>query len=449
MAALIAVPASTALAADPFGSLSQLASPNNCIGSAPECGTASTASLMGSHAVVVSPDGKNAYMLVNESVAEFSRNANGSLAELPTPNDCIGTGATGCASATGINFPNAIAISPDGKNVYVAGADLNAIGAIAEFARNADGSLTQLASPNDCIGETRPVGTTMSACGNKAGRGLTNPVAVAVSPDGANVYVADSTGGAIAEFARNANGSLTQLTGANNCIQEHNPTTTDCNTVTGHGLSGAESISISTDGNNVYVGAVNTIAEFARNSNGSLAQLASPNDCIQEQADNNNECGTETGVGIVSIASLDVSPDGRNLYSSEGNYTGAVAEFARSANGALTQLSGANDCIEENATGESTQTPEGCGTQTGHGLGKGGALQVSPDGANVYVAASADDCGCRAAVAEFTRNADGSLTQLPSPANCIEEHGGSDCGDETGHGLSNGTAAAGCDLSGS
>ena len=66
----------------------------------------------------------------------------------------------------------------------------------------------------------------MSACGTKTGHGLANPVAVAVSPDGANVYVADSSGGAIAEFARNANGSLTQLTGANNCLQEHNPAKT-------------------------------------------------------------------------------------------------------------------------------------------------------------------------------------------------------------------------------
>ena len=77
-AALIAVPA-RALAASPLGSLSQLTSPNNCIGSAPECGTTSTASLAGSSAIVVSPDGKNVYMLVNESVAEFSRHADGSL----------------------------------------------------------------------------------------------------------------------------------------------------------------------------------------------------------------------------------------------------------------------------------------------------------------------------------------------------------------------------------
>jgi hypothetical protein len=98
-------------------------------------------------------------------------------------------------------------------------------------------------------------------------------------------------------------------------------------------------------------------------------------------------------------------------------------------------------CIEENAAQESPQPPEGCGTQTGHGLGSGGTLQVSPDGANVYVAASSDDCNssCHSAIAEFSRRGDGSLEQLPSPNNCIEEHGGSDCGNETGRGLSTGT----------
>jgi DNA-binding beta-propeller fold protein YncE len=446
-AALIGVAVSVALlvpavaSASPLGSLSQLASPNNCIGTAPECGTTSTANLNGSEAVVVSPDGKNVYMLDGGSVAEFSRNADGSLAELPAPNDCIGA-TSGCVSAVGISIPFGITISPDGKNVYVVGDDSGDFGNIAEFARQADGSLTQLASPNNCIDEHES-GTPV--CGTAGAHGLTNPEAVVVSPDGANVYVADRSGDAVAEFARNANGSLAQLAAPNNCFEETGLGSPDCSTTTGHGLTGADSLSISPDGHNLYVGANNTIAELTRNANGSLAQLASPNNCIQEAADNNGECGTETGVGIQFIVSLDVSPDGQNLYSSESNYTGAVGEFARGANGALTQLSGANNCIEENSTGDGSSSPEGCGTQTGHGLGEGGALQVSPDGANVYVAATEDDCNqpCHAAVAEFARNANGTLTQLPSPDNCIEEfsESPSDCGTATGHGLAAGNEA--------
>ena len=238
-------------------------------------------------------------------------------------------------SATGVNFPQAIAISPDGKNVYVAGVDANDHGTIAELARSADGSLTQLASPNDCIGENSgQTGGTVSACGT-TGHGIANPSAVTVSADGANVYVADGTGNAVAEFARNANGALSQLGSPNNCIAEGNGPggSADCGITGAKGLMGVDSLALSAGGQNLYVGGEDTIAEFARNANGSLTELTGANNCIQEQADDSNECGTETGVGIRSIVSLDVSPDGRNLYSSEGNYTGAVAEFARNANG--------------------------------------------------------------------------------------------------------------------
>ena len=88
-------------------------------------------------------------------------------------------------TATGINFPQAIAISPDGRNVYVAGVDANDHGTLAELARGPDGSLTQLPSPNDCIGENsgQTDGVT-SACGTTSGHGIADPVSVTVSPDG-------------------------------------------------------------------------------------------------------------------------------------------------------------------------------------------------------------------------------------------------------------------------
>src|ERR1700733_4612362 len=446
--ALLAAPA--ALAAGPLGSISQLASPNNCIGTSPECGTTSTASLNQPSVVVVSPDGKNVYMLDsgNSSVDEFTRNADGSLAELPAPNDCIQAGGNGvqCVAATGITYPEGLAISPDGKSLYVVGGDLNDNGTIAEFARNTTtGALTQPASPNNCIGEHQSSGTPV--CGTTTGHGLVSPSAVVVSPDNANVYVADRNGDAIAEFARNTvTGSLTQLTGSNNCFEETGLSTPDCGTTNGRGLTGAESLAISPAGTSLYVGGDDTIAELTRNATtGALGQVASSN-CIQEAADNNPqnpECIIGTGVGVQEVTSLAVSRDGQNLYSSEGNYTGAIGEFARNAAGALTQLASPNNCIEENSTGDGEFQPEGCGTKTGDGLGEGGALVVSPDGANVFVAATSDDCNepCHAAVAEFARAAGGSLSQLPSPNNCIEEHATeSDCGDLTGHGLATGNS---------
>jgi hypothetical protein len=261
---------------------------------------------------------------------------------------------------------------------------------------------------------------------------------VTVSPDGADVYVADRSGNAVAEFARSADGSLAEL----GCVSEGlGPGgTADCTDNARKGLGGARSLAISPDGHSVYVGANDTIAEFTRSADGSLSQLASPNDCIQESGVMPVDCGTTTGRGVRTIASLDVSPDNRNLYSSSGSPSGAVAEFARNADGSLTQFASPNNCIEEHASGNPSQ--EGCGTQNGHGLGDGGALQVTPDGANVFVASGQDDCSCRAAVAEFGRRADGTLAQLASPNDCIEEAlTGTDCGDRTGHGLTTGSVA--------
>ena len=69
---------------------------------------------------------------------------------------------------------------------------------MAEFARNTDGSLTQLANPDGCIQEEEAG----SECpGNESGRGLGGP-GVAVSPDGANVYVTGGNNNTLAEFAR-------------------------------------------------------------------------------------------------------------------------------------------------------------------------------------------------------------------------------------------------------
>jgi DNA-binding beta-propeller fold protein YncE len=444
LAALL-LPAS-ALAAGPFGSLSQLPSPNNCVGPSPECGTAPIGSVNGAQAVVVSPDGKNVYVVdgSDASISEFARGPDGSLTQLANSNNCIAqsgsTSSCGNKTANGLDFPGAIAISPDGKSVYVAGEDSNFVGAIAVLARNADGSL----SPRGCIGENAAQAGASSSCAS-TGHGLDTPAAVEVSPDGNSVYVADSALSSVAWLTRAADGSLSQSGGAANCLQESgaNPFLRgpDCSPETAHGLSGADSLSISSDGHNVYAGGSGSIAELARNADGSLTQLSGANNCIEEHG--GSDCGTETGLGLRRIVSLDISPDGRNLYSSAGDYTGALAEFMRNADGSLTQLSGANSCIEENPSGDGTQAAEGCGTNTGHGLGSGGTLAVSPDGANVYVGATGDDCNspCHNAVAEFARNASGSLTQLASPNNCIEEQGGTnppDCGDETGRGLSSG-----------
>jgi len=133
--------------------------------------------------------------------------APGALTQLTGANSCIETTrSTGeCpTSGTGMTSAIGVAVSPDGKNIYVLGSQDDSI---AEFARSADGSLTQLASPNDCIANAPPVGTTSnSSCANAIATGLKGPQAIAIGPDGSNVYVAAQT---ITESARSPSSRAT------------------------------------------------------------------------------------------------------------------------------------------------------------------------------------------------------------------------------------------------
>ncbi len=421
LAALTAGPASASTGGP--GSISQLPSPSDCIeqtGGA-DCATATGHGLAGASAVVTSPDGKNVYVAsyFGQSVAEFARAADGSLTEL----GCVqNTGGKDCTTTTpGLDGPNAIAISPDGKNVYVGGAG-SSRDEVAEFTRAADGTLSAISS-HACIQEH---GETV-VCPDSIAVGLSLPYGVVVSPDGSNVYVTggDST---LAEFTRGSDGSLTQLSGADACIQQHGKGT-ECGTNdNAKGLFVADAIAISPDGKNLYTGEDNSpgaIAEFSRGPGGALTQLAGDNACIGESG--NSDCGSnDAGHGITNLYQLAITSDGANIYGASDE--GWVPELARAADGSLTQLPSPNDCIQEHGTsGE-------CGNTSGHGLGEPFGVAASPDGDNVYVSATPSKAGGGAMLA-FARGGDGSLNELASPDDCVQEHGASDCGDTDGHGL--------------
>ncbi len=92
---------------------------------------------------------------------------------------------------------------------------------VSEFARHADGSLSELPSPNNCIAQTSSTDQ-LRQCDRERDRlsrrrSRSAPTARTSTSSGR----LESVIGAIAEFARNADGSLTQLTGANNCIGEN------------------------------------------------------------------------------------------------------------------------------------------------------------------------------------------------------------------------------------
>ena len=422
-----AVSPQLALAQAP-GSLEELAS-------SPTTGSG----LTGTEDVVVSPDGKNVYAigLGDDAIAEFTRGAGGSLTQLASTNACIADSSdsgSSCSNqtATGLVAPQAIVISPDGANVYVAASDRNGNGAIAEFTRASDGSLTPI-SGHDCIAEN--VG---GVCADEGAKGIQAPTALAISPDGGNVYAVDEFGEDIAEFSRGADGSLTQLASPDDCFQDTTADSGECTSLAS-GLSEVTGVVVSPDGNNVYTsGALSigsssgSIAEFSRGAGGALRQLASPNNCLGTP-ESTETCGG-SATGVVGFSGLTMSPDGNNLYSAAEFRGGPIAEFSRGAGGALEQLAAPNNCIQEQGGSDF-----GCGT-TGIGIADGFRLVVSPDGASVYASAESGNCNAGACsdVAEFARQADGSLAQLTPPDSCIQDtsvEGGECPGNENGTGL--------------
>jgi DNA-binding beta-propeller fold protein YncE len=330
----------------------------------------------------------------------------GELAQKPGKAGCIADGGGECEDGTGLHGASSLTVSPDGRSVYVASF---VSGAVSVFDRDpTTGVLRQKAGEAGCISEVADDGC-------KVGAGLDDAEGVTVSPDGRSVYVASQNSNAVAVFERDPNtGALTQLSGKAACIAER--ATEGCEG--GVGLAGAAVVTVSPDGENVYVASSTSdaVAVFKRSqSTGALTQLSGKAACTAEELGE----GCEDGAGLDNAEGVTVSPDGRSVYVAS-LFSGAVAVFERDpSTGALTQKREKDGCISE--TGN-----DGC--HGGAGLGGASDVTVSPDGRSVYVASSSSN-----AVAVFERDLNtGVLTQKFGMAGCTAEILGDGCEDGTG-----------------
>ena len=181
---------------------------------------------------MVSPDGKNAYVASSYAVAVFDRNVStGELTQKSGLNACTAStndpAVDSCALGDGLGRGGRfVAVSPDGKNVYLASGD-----GIAIFTRNlATGVLTQTGDASGCVTEEGKGAHPIYRAGEcQDGRALAGARSIAIPPDGKTLYVASrgyapsGTGDGIAIFDRNtATGALSQKTGTAGCVVEDN-----------------------------------------------------------------------------------------------------------------------------------------------------------------------------------------------------------------------------------
>jgi DNA-binding beta-propeller fold protein YncE len=396
------------------GTLTQLRGPSGClVDRSQRAGTCTPVRalggpgpFLGSNAVAISPNGRSVYVASSNSdaIAVFSRNAStGKLTQRSGTAGCIAArGASGCAKAVGLDGPNSVAVSADGANVYATSVKSSSV---SVFRRNAStGALTQATDGSGCIANAAIPGCT-------TGRALGGADVVTVSPDGRNVYVGAFTGNAVAVFTRNTStGALTQPTDTTGCIVE---TPTDGCT-TGLALSAPEGMAISADGANVYVATAvsNALDIFTRDpSTGALTQATDGTGCIVASP----LAGCTTGAQLRGANAVAVSADDGEVYVTS-LMSNSVTTFTRTAGtGQLVQPTGTTGCVVyvlavACSLGRALSAPEG--------------LAVSPDGASVYAAAFTSS-----ALDTFDRTADtGALMQKPRRPGCLLTKPTPDCG---------------------
>ena len=188
-------------------------------------------------AVVVSPDGKSAYVSNSGdgTVSQYNVAANGTLTPKSPATVDVGSGSG--------SQPNELAISPDGKNVYVVAANDSAV---AQFDVGAGGLL----SPKSPAEVTTGTGT--------------SPEGIVVNPDGTSVYVGDFDTGTISQFDVGAGGALSPKSPATVPSGENTPT-----------------LGMTPDGKSLYAGNYDggsgtTVSQFDVGAGGLLSAKSSP-----------------------------------------------------------------------------------------------------------------------------------------------------------------------------
>lgn len=324
---------------------------------------------------------------------------------------CVSTHGGGCAkSAAPLDGATSVVVSRDGRSVYVSGF---ASGTVAGFKRGGGGSLR----PGACIAEaavarcaTAPAGTLAGAAG------------LALSPSGADLYVAAAEADGVARLSRGG-GALAfgSCTGAATGCRAPSIGSAGSGTSAGgstgaNPLIGATALALGPGGSDLYVASLEagTVTWLARAADGSLALRG----CLA--FGRSLGCKSVPGASLVGADAIAVSPGGKNVYVASFT-SAAVVELRRRASGALVY----RGCIAEGGADRCRKLPKGS-------LSGAAGIAVSPAGDKVYVASQTGT------VTSFSRSPHGRL----SFASCLADGGLGGCAKAPGSLLKGATGIA-------
>ena len=270
--------------------------PSGCVKEPPQEGTCGALShLAGVAAIAVAPDGRDLYVASPEtSTLQVLRLDPGGGA--PQRVQCLSeTGLDGaCEVAPGLARVDELAVSPDGAAVYTAGPR----GVVAAFARDpASGRLAETM----CLADAPPDGGPCTDAG-----GIRGAEAVAVSPDGHDVYVAAHRSQAVTSFHVEPGPHLRQT----GCLQRtprgERPRDKRCHRATA--VWSPRELAVSADGRTVFAGGSDTVTSYRRDpATGRLVQTG----CAEEQRTSPSCREVRATFGVNALAT---TADGHSVY---------------------------------------------------------------------------------------------------------------------------------------